>query len=268
MTLSASTITGALRKMKSELAEPVRYALPVGDDLVPLEDRLGATVRLRFDGEIRCVHCGRRTNKSFQQGYCFPCFRKLARCDSCQVKPELCHFHKGTCREPDWGTEHCMIPHTVYLANASGLKVGITRAYQRTTRWIDQGASQALAIRTTFSRLDSGRAEVALKALVADKTNWRKMLKGIPVPLDLLAQRDRILTALGKDIPGEAGEESVVEIRYPVLAYPEKVTSRSLDKTPTVEGTLTGVKGQYLILDTGVLNVRKHAGYVVALDLC
>jgi hypothetical protein len=62
------------------------------------------------------------------------------------MKPETCHYHLGTCREPDWAQNHCFRPHIVYLANSSGVKVGITRKTQIPTRWLDQGASQALPI--------------------------------------------------------------------------------------------------------------------------
>ena len=88
---------------------------------------LGSTIKLNYLGRIECIYCGRKTKKSFSQGYCYPCMIKLARCDSCIVSPEKCHYDEGTCREPEWGEQHCMRPHYVYLANSSGVKVGITR---------------------------------------------------------------------------------------------------------------------------------------------
>ena len=57
---------------------------------------------------------------------------------------------------------------------------------------------------------------------------------------------------------------AVVDIAYPVLAYPAKVASFDLEKTPVVEGTLQGIKGQYLIFDTGVINIRKFTAYQLA----
>ena len=60
--------------------------------------------------------------------------------------------------------------------------------------------------------------------------------------------------------------ESVCEIGYPVNAYPEKVKAHNFDKTDTVSGVLQGIKGQYLILDSGVLNVRKFSGYELELS--
>ena len=259
--------SGALRKLETTGTDPVAYALPLGAEAMPLAAFLGQTFRLDFEGEIRCLACDRATRKSFGQGHCFRCFQRLARCDSCIVKPELCHYAAGTCREPAWGEAHCLIPHFVYLANSSGLKVGITRAHQATTRWIDQGASQALPILRVPGRLESGLAEVALRAFVSDRTDWRAMLRGEPEPVDLPAARDALLERFGPGGPALAGERlpdaAPLRIRYPVLEYPKRLVSLGLEKTPLVEGTLLGVKGQYLLLDTGVFNVRKHAGHRV-----
>jgi hypothetical protein len=281
--------TGHLRKMRGQLAEPdadaepgaarqARYRLPLEDLDLPVDEYLGKTLRLEFQGQIHCIACGRLTKKSWQQGYCFPCTQRLAECDLCIVRPERCHFDRGTCREPEWGRSHCMQPHYVYLANSSGLKVGITRAPQVPVRWIDQGATQALPIFRVDSRYQSGLIEVALAARVADKTDWRRMLKGDPEPLDLEAERERLVSECSEQLRaiGEAvGAEHIrplygtepLRLGYPVLKYPAKIRSLSLDKTPIVEGRLQGIKGQYLIFDTGVVNVRKHAGYLVSLTL-
>ncbi|NBP93900.1 MAG: DUF2797 domain-containing protein [Gammaproteobacteria bacterium] len=144
-------------------------------------------------GTISCIACGRNTNKSFNQGHCYPCFKRLASCDQCILKPELCHFHEGTCREPEWGKAQCFGPHVVYLANSSGLKVGITRASQIPTRWIDQGASQALPIFEVADRRTAGLIEAQMRSFVSDRTDWRKMLKGAPPPLCLKTERNRLL---------------------------------------------------------------------------
>ena len=246
---------------------PVGYSLPVGDEDVPLASRIGNPVRIEFLGQINCLNCGRVTRKSFGQGHCYPCFRDLARCDSCIVKPELCHYAKGTCREPEWGETHCLIPHTVHLSNSSALKVGITRGVDPVGRWIDQGACQGLAIRRVATRLESGEVETSLKRFVADKTNWRKMLQGEPERVDLRARRDELLDRAqaeepGAGLPGNPIDDAqIFEIAYPVLEYPKKVVSHNLEKASVLEGTLTGIKGQYLILDTAVINIRKYGGY-------
>ncbi|MGB1109864.1 MAG: DUF2797 domain-containing protein [Gammaproteobacteria bacterium] len=266
------TISGNIRKMHTELTAPVSYALPIGDERLPMNELIGKSVGIDWDGQINCVHCGRQTKKSFSQGFCFPCFKKLAQCDSCIVKPELCHFHLGTCREPEWGETHCFIPHYVYLANSSGMKVGITRHSQIPTRWMDQGASQALPIFRVDNRLQSGLVETAFKDFIADKTDWRKMLKGEPEQQDMLARRDELLAeaaavvealreAHGEDAIVPVSQSEVTEIQYPVSEYPVKVKSFNLDKEPHAEGSLMGIKGQYLIFDTGVINVRKYGGY-------
>ncbi len=267
---------GQLRKMGSELDAPVRYVLPLGDTRVPLNPLLGQELHLRFLGEISCIHCGRSTRKSFSQGYCYPCFRDLAQCDSCIVKPEQCHYFEGTCREPEWGEANCMRSHFVYLANSSGLKVGITRGSQVPTRWIDQGATQALPIFRVDTRQQSGFVEVLFKGHVADRTDWRAMLKGPAEPLDLAARRDRLMEECAGGIEAlqqrfglqaiqPLPDVQVQSIDYPVIDYPRKVSALSFDKTPDIRGRLLGIKGQYLILDCGVLNVRKFGAYHVAI---
>ena len=269
--------TGVIRKMVVEATEPVSYWLPMGEERLEVQSLLGSQISLEFTGQIYCIECGRKTTKSFNQGYCFPCLRSLAACDMCIVKPELCHYDQGTCREPAWGESHCMRPHVVYLANSSGLKVGITRASQVPTRWIDQGAVQALPLYEVDSRLQSGWLEVALKRYISDRTDWRAMLKGDPSQLDLLVERDRLLGEASVDLAqcqlkiGSASMRLVegtqeARFKYPVLVYPEKIKAHNFDKKARVEGCLQGVKGQYMILDTGVLNIRKFAGYEVDLQ--
>ncbi len=266
-------VTGRLRKMPAEPANPVSYTIRVGDTRVPLNEMIGYPVQLDFDGVIRCINCDRKTNKSFSQGYCYPCFRKLAACDSCIMSPEKCHYHEGTCREPEWGETHCMIEHVVYLANSSGLKVGITRGSQVPTRWIEQGAVDAIPMVRVATRQLAGFVEVACKNHVADRTNWRAMLKGDVPELDLVEERRRMLGLIADDLIalratyGEntirAVEEGGLALSYPVQVWPRTIKTHNLDKLPTAEGVLQGIKGQYLILDTGVINIRKYTGYEV-----
>jgi hypothetical protein len=256
------------------LTDPVTYHLPVGEESVAMNELIGKIVTLEYNGEIHCIACGRKTNKSFNQGYCFPCMRSLAECDTCIIKPELCHFHKGTCRDEQWAQSHCMQDHIVYLANSSSIKVGITRQSQIPTRWMDQGAIQALPIYRAMNRYMSGLMEVVLKNHVADKTNWRKMLKGETEAENLAQRRDELLAECVAEIESlksAHGEEAftpildgvVTDIQYPIVEYPSKITSLNFDKNPTVAGRLQGIKGQYLIFDCGVINIRKFAGYGV-----
>ena len=267
---------GSIRKMAARLETPVvQYAFRLDEVEVPVNPLIGQTVRLEYLGAIHCSHCGKRTKTSFSQGYCYPCMTRLAQCDVCIMSPERCHYDAGTCREPSWGEQFCMTDHVVYLANSSGIKVGITRASQLPTRWLDQGASQALPILRVATRQQSGLVEDLLRSQVADRTNWRALLKGDAEAVDLVAVRDQLFDSCGDGIralqerfglqaiqPLHDGEP--LEIRYPVEAYPGKIVSFNLDKNPVAEGTLLGIKGQYLIFDTGVINIRKYTAYQLA----
>ena len=263
--------------MQTSLTDPVSYQLPIGDQFLDMNALIGAQIDLHYLGEINCIHCGRKTNKSFNQGYCFPCMQRLAECDICLVRPELCHYHLGTCREPSWGEEHCFQDHFVYLANTSGIKVGITRQTNVPTRWMDQGATQALPIYKVKDRLTAGKVEVMLKQHVADKTAWQRMLKGDNLDVDLLAQRERLHAECTREIDdlreqlGDGAIEflandQVIHLQYPVTDYPLKVTSLNFDKTSDIRGALQGIKGQYMMLDNGVLNIRKFSGYKITLQ--
>jgi hypothetical protein len=256
------SITGLLHKMDTVHEETVRYALPLSEARVPLNERLGQQISLKFTGKIFCLECGARTRTSFGQGHCWTCFQTKAALDNCIVRPHTCHHHLGTCREPEWGERHCFVPHTVYLANSSGLKVGITRSHTVRMRWMDQGAVEALPIAVTQNRLDCGLIEHALSVHVADKTHWRRMLSGVEQPVDLRAARDRLFGLWGAEFPGEkVVDAEPVRFLYPVLKYPEKAVSLNAAKNPDITGTLLGIKGQYLILDVGVINIRTHSGH-------
>ncbi|KNX78768.1 DUF2797 domain-containing protein [Pseudomonas sp. BW16M2] len=267
---------GSLSKMAVRLDAPVvQYSFRLDDAEVPVNPLIGQAIRLEYLGAIHCTHCGKRTKTSFSQGYCYPCMTKLAQCDVCIMAPEKCHYDAGTCREPSWGEQFCMTDHVVYLANSSGIKVGITRATQLPTRWLDQGASQALPIMRVATRQQSGLVEDVLRSQVPDRTNWRALLKGDAEVLDLPAIREQIFDACADGIRAlqerfglqaiqPLPDAEVVQMRYPVEAYPKKIVSFNLDKDPVVEGTLLGIKGQYLIFDTGVINIRKYTAYQLA----
>lgn len=267
---------GYTEKMRTQLSDPVQYQLLLNDESIALNPLLGKAIKLRFTGKIACVHCHKPTKKSFNQGYCYPCFIRLAQCDMCILKPETCHYHLGTCREPEWGENFCFQPHIVYLANSSGIKVGITRQTQTPTRWIDQGAVQALPVFRVGSRYMAGLIEVVLAQHISDKTSWQKMLKSQPEAIDLIAQRDLLLTlceseltAIRQQFPTVLFEtltnELMVDIQFPIDHYPNKLKSFNFDKEPEAAGILQGIKGQYLLFDTGVLNIRKFTGYELEL---
>lgn len=267
-------LQGNLHKMHAEFGTPVRYSLELGSQHVRLSDYLGQHLKIEFLQQIECVHCGRITNKSFNQGYCYPCFINLAQCDRCIMSPEHCHYHLGTCREPDWGLANCMRPHIVYLSNTSGVKVGITRESQLPTRWIDQGAVRALPVLRVTKRYHAGLIEHAFRQHVSDRTNWRNMLKNEVEEIDLYevfqslwAQvKPGLAEEIIDDIEVVAKADAAIDFEYPALAYPAKVNSLNLDKQALVAGRLDAIKGQYLILDSGVINIRKYGGYLVNLE--
>jgi hypothetical protein len=266
--LELMAISGCLSKMVGvwqEENDGVLYHLKLDNHAIPLNELLGKPISLKFSGEILCTHCQRKIKKTYAQGYCFPCAQTLAAADLCILRPETCHYHKGTCREPRWGEENCLKPHVLYLANTSGLKVGITRAVNLLTRWVDQGASQAVAVLSVDERRDAGLLETILKKEWNDKTNWRQMLKGEPVPLDLNLERQRVWEHLDSQVSYQRRRDDPIRLTYPVSHYPKSLKSISLDKTPGISEELLGIKGQYLFFPSGVLNVRKHTGYRVEL---
>lgn len=261
------TQTGLLQKMRTTWTTPdseVAYELRLDDKFIPLNPLVGSKVSLNFTGKLRCVACGRDVKKTFQQGYCFPCTQKLAETDLCIVKPELCHHHKGTCRDNDFAAKHCFITHVVYLAVSSGPKVGITRAHQKLTRWADQGAAAAIELALVPSRLDAGLVEVALAKHLPDKTNWRKLLTSDAPPEDLR----QLKTDLKNKIPDNyqtaiSPNDEITRLKYPIQEYPTKINSYNFDKNPVIADKLIGIKGQYLIFQNGVINVRKFQGYEI-----
>ena len=268
--------SGHLEKMHTSLDDngSVEYQLPLDEQRIPMNKFIGSRVSLEHLGDIHCIHCGRRSKKSFSQGYCYPCFTKLPQCDSCIMSPEKCHFHHGTCRDPEWGGKFCFTDHFVYLANSSGVKVGITRGNQLPTRWIDQGATQGLPIFRVQTRYQAGLIEDRLREHIADKTHWQRMLKGNADAVDLTVLRDELMVKSESELELLEQEfglqalqrlftETTTEIDFPVSVWPEKVKSFNLDKQPQIEGLLQGIKGQYLIFDNGVINIRKYTAYNV-----
>ena len=263
-----------LKKLKSVFKTPVEYYLTYESCEILLNTWLGKSISFNYVGSIYCIQCGRKTSKSFQQGFCFPCFRRLQECDLCIIYPERCRVEKGWCPVDDWAHVHCHQSHVVYLANSSNLKVGITRETQIPTRWIDQGAIQAVPIFQTKNRYQAGVIEVILKSFTADRTDWRWMLGNDIKEIDLISERDALLkksdSSLSKTInqfqEGNVHKletTSITQLSYPVLEYPNKIRALFFEKTPTITGSLLGIKGQYLILDTGVINIRKYGGYNV-----
>ena len=257
--------TGNLRKMQTRLDDVARYTLALGDTPIDMNAKIGETIKLSFDGTINCIACDRVTRKSFGGGFCYPCFRNAPEASECIIRPELCRAHEGEARDMAWAEEHCLVEQIVYLARSSAIKVGITRASQIPTRWIDQGATDAIVFARVPNRYTAGLVEVAMKEHLTDRTNWQRMLKNEVIDADLVATKASLADALDADLRQYIdADDTVCSIDYPVTEYPEKVKSVGFDKFPEIEGCLAGIKGLYLIFDDNrVLNIRKHNGYRV-----
>lgn len=258
---------GNTYKMKTELADTVQYYLPLGEEYMHLNPLIGKRIELVFEGLINCVSCGAKTKKSFNQGFCYKCFMSAPESAPCIINPELCEAHLGKGRDVDWENRNHNQPHVVYLAKSSGVKVGVTRNTQIPTRWIDQGASEAIVLAEVPYRKLAGEIEVALKEHYSDKTNWQQMLKNIISELDLNESKEdclqHYLPETYYDFISE--NDNIVTINYPVLEYPDKIKSISFDTKPVIDAVLTGIKGQYLFFEGGeVLNIRKHSGYLIS----
>ncbi len=258
--------------MESEYADPVKYRLPVGKTLIPLEDLLEHSLEFSFSGEINCIACGVTTSKSFFQGYCYRCFITRPETGECIIHPELCRAHEGIARDMEWSRRVCLKEHVVYLAAVDRVKVGVTRMEipYPYTRWIDQGTWKAIRLAVTPNRYLAGLMEVALKEFLTDRTHWRNMLRNKVDPsIDLEIRKHSISKRLpGKFSPYLVDNEKIVEIRYPVKNYPEKIKSVNFDRNHSVAGVLKGARGQYLIFENGsVLNIRRHQGYRVVLTV-
>ena len=260
---SIQNTTFFLRKMSAVHEEPVEYSL--GD--IKLNALLGKNLQFKFTGLIECVYCSRAIKKTFGDGYCFPCSQKLARCDLCILKPELCHFRHGTCREPEWGRENCLIKHAVYLSNTSGLKVGITREHQKTQRWIDQGAREALVVAIVPERYIAGTFEVSLSGIVGDKTDWRSLIVGKNKEVDLFQEKERIVKVLKDEYKAYLVDAEEYggkwSFKYPIIKYPEKAKTHNFDKERVLKGALNGIRGQYIFIDEVAVNIRKFSGYQI-----
>jgi len=262
--------SGNLSKMRVKLDSPVSYELHLGEEVVPMNELIGKELKFSYEGRINCIICGTKTKKSFAQGFCYRHFMSAPEASPCIIRPELCEGHLGNGRDVEWEQDHHVQPHIVYLALTNGMKVGVTREQQVPTRWIDQGAWKAVKFAETPNRYLAGMIEVSMKDHLSDKTNWQRMLKNqMNMELDILEEKSRLLDLLPADYADyQSSNDEVTEIHYPVEAYPEKVKSLSFDKMPEIEGTLVGIRGQYLIFDAGrVLNIRKHTGYWIDLEV-
>ncbi len=263
------TYEGVLTKMQTEFANPIQYYLVFENSFLNLNQLLNKSLEINFLG-YQCLNCGKK-KKIFRQGFCYDCFMTSAAAGDWIMKPELSTAHLDIeDRDLDYEKKVQLQPHIVYLALSSEIKVGVTRLTQVPTRWIDQGAVQALPIVEVPNRYLAGITEVALKNLYADKTNWQKMLKNEVPAADLFKERAGLKYMIPKEVQDyfHPEKDDLYELHFPVLDYPKKVTSLNLDKSPNFSGKLIGIKGQYLLFEDGtVFNVRTFEGYVVKISL-
>ena len=276
--------SGFLRMLEHKNLNPVDYSLIVVSykntkkidpteviiDKISLNELIGKKLRLSFSGVIRCVDCGKITKKSFGGGSCFKCFQSLASNDFCILKPSGCHFHLGTCREKEWGLNNCFKPHKLYLANSTGIKVGITKENPIHKRWVDQGAIMGLPLIEVESRLNSGILEDEFSKFITDKSQWQKLISEDSAQIDLKKESIDLLQKVDLnrfDFSIKILKEESTKIQYPILSYPKKKKSLKPDPNSPLEGELLGIKGQYLLFEEGGMNIRSLSGYEVDISL-
>ena len=259
---------GVLKKMQTEIGSPIQYYLVFESDFLNINQILNKELSINLI-KHQCLNCG-NDRPIFRQGFCKSCFFEIPSAGDWIMRPELSTAHLNQeDRDLAYEKRVQLQPHIVYLANSSNVKVGVTRKTQVPTRWIDQGAHEAIEIVEVPNRYLAGITEIALKNHVGDKTNWRKMLTNNVDDEDLVEWRNK----LKQFIPSEASDYYIennteTHLQFPVLQYPEKVKSLNLDKTPNYTGILKGIKGQYLIFeDNTVFNVRSNEGYYVGLRI-
>lgn len=259
---------GVLQKMQTENGNPIQYYLVFENDFLNVNQILNKSVEISFI-KHQCLNC-KLDKPIYRQGFCKSCFFEIPTAGDWIMRPELSKAHLDQeDRDLAYEKKVQLQPHIVYLANSSNVKVGVTRKAQIPTRWIDQGAHEAIEIVEVPNRYLAGITEVALKEYVADKTNWRKMLTNTVDDENLIEWRNK----LKQYIPKEAlqyfiEDNQETHLQFPVMQYPEKVKSLNLDKTPVYKGTLKGIKGQYLIFeDNTVFNIRSNEGYYVSLTI-
>jgi|TARA_B110000093_G_scaffold182126_1_gene227919 hypothetical protein len=260
---------GVLKKMMTSNDETVQYYLDMESDFVNINQLLDKEITMLFV-KYECLNC--HLNKQiYRQGFCKSCFFETPNAGDWIMKPELSTAHLGKeDRDLEFEKKMQLKPHIVYLANSSDVKVGVTRKSQVPTRWIDQGAHEAIEIVEVPNRYLAGITEVALKQYVSDKTNWRKMLTNDITDADLVVEKEKLSKYIPEEVKEYYLDKNVKEtqINFPVNKYPQKVKSLNLIKTPTYKGVLKGIKGQYLIFDDStVFNVRANEGLVVKIIL-
>lgn len=258
---------GVLQKMQTEYGNPIQYYLLFEDNFINVNQLLNNEISIELKG-FQCLNC-KEPKKIFRQGFCYDCFNSSPAVGDWIMKPELSQAHLGIeDRNLEYEKSVQLQPHIVYLASSSEIKVGVTRKTQVPTRWIDQGASEAIPIVEVPNRYLAGITEVALKSHYTDKTSWQKMLKNEITSSNLIEAKERTYEWLPNEVKDYfLSSDSPTKLHFPVLEYPKKVSSINLEKNPIFKGVLKGIKGQYLIFENGfVFNIRSNEGFVVSIQ--
>ncbi|MEX6627129.1 DUF2797 domain-containing protein [Tenacibaculum salmonis] len=259
---------GVLKKMTTENLDTVQYYLDMKTDFLNMNQLINKKITLSFV-KYECLNC-HLEKEVYRQGFCKKCFFETPNAGDWIMRPELSKAHLDI-EDRDLAYEKSvqLKPHIVYLANSSNVKVGVTRKTQVPTRWIDQGAHEAIEVVEVPNRYLAGITEVALKEFVADKTNWRKMLKNDIEDENLISWKEKLQSAIPEEVQQyiiENNKETL--INFPVKKYPLKPKSLNIVKSQNYTGVLVGVKGQYLIFeDETVFNVRSNEGLVVKINI-
>ena len=259
---------GVLTKMETEFSSPIQYYLVFENDFIIMNQLLEKSITIEFV-KYQCLNCG-MDKPIYRQGFDRQCFFEVPQAADWVMRPELSMAHLGKEeRDLEYEKQVQLQPHVVYLANSSNVKVGVTRKSQIPTRWIDQGAHEAIEIVEVPNRYLAGITEVALKAHISDKTNWRSMLKNDLKDEDLVAWREQLKSYLPNEVRDYFIERnSETHLEFPVIQYPEKPKSLNIVKQQSYTGKLVGLKGQYLIFeDETVFNIRANEGLVVKISV-
>jgi len=260
---------GPISKLTCELKNPILYKFNIGNQSFDLNNYIGKNIKIKFLDKINCIECGNKIKKTFMQGFCYPCFIKSPKTSECIFKPHLCRAHLGESKDMEWSKKYCLSDQYVYLSITSNLKVGVTRYTQIPNRWIDQGAHHAIKLAKVPNRYLAGMIEIQLSKYISDRTQWRKMLQGNYEQIDLLNKKKELAKLLSSEYQKYISTNNTIQnLFYPQLNQLEKIKSINIEKTPLIDGEITGIKGQYIIIDNlYVLNVRKYTGYSFEIEI-
>ena len=260
---------GPISKLTCELKNPILYKFNIGNQSFDLNNYIGKNIKIKFLDKINCIECGNKIKKTFMQGFCYPCFIKSPKTSECIFKPHLCRAHLGESKDMEWSKKYCLSDQYVYLSITSNLKVGVTRYTQIPNRWIDQGAHHAIKLAKVPNRYLAGMIEIQLSKYISDRTQWRKMLQGNYEQIDLLNKKKYLAKLLSSEYQKYISTNDTIQnLFYPQLNQLEKIKSINIEKTPLIDGEITGIKGQYIIIDNlYVLNVRKYTGYSFEIEI-